>query len=106
MSDTEQLVGKCPVCEINVYESDKAKPFMHLGKMREGFPREVSMPCGINREPEVLAELKKMGFAPEKDVSEGQMMICPFETKAEQDAINYEKGKGIFSGRNTYEVMG
>lgn len=104
MATEDKLVGKCNVCEINVYDfGNKNKPFMHLGKQRMGFPRAVAMPCGVNRDPNILAELKKLGFSPEKEVSASQQMRCPFETKREQDEIDYQKGKGIFSGNNNWE---
>jgi hypothetical protein len=79
----ETLVGTCHICGINAYDrGEKNKVFRYLGKDRLGYPRDVAMPCGINR-PE-----------------EGR---CPFETREEQDAIEYKKGIGIFSGQNTYE---
>lgn len=104
MATEETLVGKCNVCEINVYDrGPKNKPFMYLGRERKGYPRAVAMPCGVNRDPSVLEELKKLGFTPEKEVTASQKMRCPFETKEQQDEIDYQKGKGIFSGNNNWE---
>jgi hypothetical protein len=80
-TETETLVGKCRICEINVYDrGSKNKPFVYLGKQRMGYPRDVAMPCGLNR-------------------AEGR---CPFESKQEQALIEYKKGQGIFSGDNLW----
>lgn len=104
MATEEKLIGKCSICEINVYDRGKLnKSFTYLGRERMGFPRAVAMPCGLNREPSLLAELKKLGFAPEKEVTPSQQSRCPFETKEQQDEIDYKKGKGIFSGNNNWE---
>lgn len=103
VSNEEKLVGTCHVCEINIYDrGDKNKPFIYLGKQRLGFPKDAAMPCGLNREPAVLEELKKLGFI-EKGILEVQKSRCPFETKEEQDAIEYKKGQGIFSGLNYWD---
>ena len=107
MSNELKAIGECQICGVNVYDRGKLnKPFMHLGREKKGYPAAAAMPCGVNREPSVLAELKKLGFSPEKDLTPSQHKRCPFETKEEQDAIEIKKGIGIFSGQNTYESMG
>lgn len=104
VSTEEKLVGKCHVCEINVYDRGKLnKPFTYLGKQREGFPKEIAMPCGLNRQPEVMEALKKAGFVPDKDLKKDQHTRCPFETKTEQDRIDMQKAVGIFSGKNLWD---
>lgn len=82
VSQNDVLVGTCPICEINVYDRPgKNKPFMEKGKEKLGYPRDIAMPCGLNR-------------------TEGR---CPFETEKEQQAIEYKKGVGIFSGENNWD---
>lgn len=98
-----KAAGICPVCEINIYEIAKGIEVKFRGRTIRGYPNPVSMPCGINREAEVQEVLKKAGFAPDKELSIEQARRCPFETKEQQDKINYAKSVGIFSGRNNYE---
>lgn len=93
MSKEEKLVGKCHICEINVYDRGKLnRPFMYLGKERKGYPRDVAMPCGLNY----------IGVV-NKDLTDIQRARCPFETEEEQAAIDTSKGVGIFSGKNNWE---
>ncbi len=100
----ENSIGVCPVCEINIYENKaKGKPVQYRGRTITGYPNPVSMPCGINREQEVLDDLKKHDIPMDKDLTAGQKMRCPFETKAEQDAIDLAKANGIFSGKNLWD---
>ena len=48
--EPETFVGKCNVCEVNVYERGKLnRTFIYLGRERKGYPRDVAMPCGLNR---------------------------------------------------------
>ncbi len=90
----EKLVGECHVCGINVYDRGKLNlPFRYLGKERLGYPREVAMPCGINREGEKAS----------KDLREIQCARCPFETAEEQKKWeNIVKGT-VFSGANLWD---
>jgi hypothetical protein len=91
----EKLVGTCPVCGINAYDrGDLNKPFVYLGKTRLGYPNDVAMPCGINREG-----------SDDKELVAIQKQRCPFETKAEQDLIDYKKAQGIFSGENVWDSI-
>lgn len=86
MSKELTLVGTCHICEINVYDRGKLnKSFTYLGRERKGFPAANAMPCGMNRE------------------DKGR---CPFETEAEQEKINFDKAKGIFSGSNNWDGVG
>lgn len=98
-----KAIGICPVCEINIYETKKGKDVKFRGRTIRGYPNPVSMPCGIDRSPDVLAELKTAGYPPDKDLSTEQKTICPFETKEQQTKIDMQKAVGIFSGRNNYE---
>jgi len=93
VSKEEKLVGKCHVCEINVYDRGELnRPFMYLGKQRQGYPRDVAMPCGLNYEGSTNKELTAI-----------QKARCPFETEKEQNAIDDSKGVGIISGKNNWE---
>lgn len=98
MSVTEEtFVGQCPICEINVYDLGPIhnRVFEYLGVQRLGSPRLVAMPCGIDKTGSTDSKLRV-----------SQKIRCPFETKEEQDAIEYKKGLGIFSGENGWDRMG
>jgi hypothetical protein len=102
-----KLVGVCPVCEINIYENaELGKPVTFRGKTIVGYPNKVSMPCGINRSPEILADLVAKGIPPDKDLTKEQKIRCPFETKEQQDKIDMQKAIGIFSGENNHDYSG
>lgn len=83
MENEEKIVGKCHLCEINVYDRGALnKSFKtHLGSIKKGYPKAIALPCGLNRK-------------------EGR---CPFETKETQDRIEYKKGLGVISGANTWD---
>ncbi len=83
VKELEEKVGVCQICGINVYDRRKLnKTFVYLGRERMGYPKDIAMPCGINR----------------SDVGR-----CPFESQEEQDKINYDKSIGIFSGENNWD---
>jgi hypothetical protein len=99
-----KAIAVCPVCEINIYEAGKlGKPVSFRGRTVKGYPNPVSMPCGINREPEVQEALKAAGVPPDKELTKEQSMRCPFETKEQQDKIDMQKAVGIFSGNNNHD---
>lgn len=103
VSNEEKLVGKCPVCEINVYDRGaKNKPFQCLGKQKMGYPRDVAMPCGIDRTNQ-LSIKDPAAQAAAKEMTKAQFTRCPFETKEAQDQIEYKKGLGVISGENTWD---
>jgi hypothetical protein len=90
-----EIVGKCHICEINIYDrGDKNRTFKtHLGVMKKGYPSDVSLPCGLDRTT----------APPNKEMSKGQYARCPFETKEQQDLIEYKKSIGVISGGNTWD---
>lgn len=91
----DDLVGTCPICEINVYNrGNKNKPFLHGSKTKMGFPSDVAMPCGISRENST-----------NKDLKDTQKQRCPFETKEQQERIDLSKAIGIFSGSNNWDSV-
>ena len=93
------IVGKCPICEINIYDRGELnKPFNYLGKVRKGYPNDLALPCGINRTGQ-----DSSGDPVVKEMSKEQFGLCPFESKEEQALIEYKKGLGVISGENTWE---
>ncbi len=92
---TMEIVGKCHICEINVYDrGDKNKKFKtHLGATKKGYPNDEALPCGIDR----------TNAPKNSEMTAGQYARCPFETKADQDKIEYKKSVGVISGANTWD---
>ena len=65
-------------------------------------PRSVAMPCGIDR-TEQLSYDDPAAKAAAKEMTKEQFTRCPFETKSQQDKIEYKKGQGVISGANTWD---
>lgn len=103
-NETNKLVGKCHICEINVYDRGALnKPFKTvLGNIKQGYPNAVAMPCGVDRTDQ-LAYNDPAAQSAAKEMSKEQFARCPFETKEQQNQIEYKKGVGVISGNNTWD---
>ena len=97
VSNEQVAIGKCNICGINVYDRGvKNKPFRtSMGKQAKGYPRDIAMPCGIDRSTGVL----------NPEMTKEQYARCPFETKEQQLQIEYKKGIGVISGANTWDAI-
>ncbi len=87
VSNEQTAIGKCGICGINVYDrGSKNKSFKTpMGETKRGYPRDVAMPCGIDRSEGL----------PNSEMTKEQYTRCYFETKEQQVQIEYKKGLGI-----------
>ncbi len=95
------ITGECPICGINIYDrGTKNKPYTYLGRVRQGYPSDVALPCGINRKGQ-----ESSGDPVAKEMKKEQFNICPFETVEQQQLIEYKKGLTVTSGQNTWDAI-